>query len=92
VLEVVEINDMTTKPLPVQQRHWLKKLLLETMHSCLGIFSEAVSSEHGYRHWVENAVQFALFKEIFEEHFMVRAVLISLRPFHSFPFSRVTTG
>ena len=82
VLEVVELNDMTVKTLPVQQRHWLKKLLLETMHSCLGIFSEAVASEHGYRHWVENAVQFALFKEIFKEHFMVRGVLISLRPFH----------
>lgn len=48
----------------------------------MGIFSEAASSEHGYRHWIEDAVQLALFKEIFKEHFMVRAVLISLRPFH----------
>lgn len=31
VLEAVELNGASAKPLPIQQRHWLKKLLLEML-------------------------------------------------------------
>ena len=31
VLEAVELNGTSAKPLPIQQRHWLKKLLLEML-------------------------------------------------------------
>ena len=82
VLDTIELNDMTSTPLSVQHRHWLKKLLLEMIHSVLGIFSEAASSEHGYQHWIENAVQLALFKEIFRGHFLVRGLRIALRAWH----------
>ena len=82
VLDTIELNDMTSTPLSVQHRHWLNKLLLETIHSVLGIFSEAASSEHGYQHWIENAVQLSLFKEIFRGHFLVRGVRIALRAWH----------
>ncbi len=82
VLDTIELNDMTSTPLSVQHRHWLKKLLLGTTHSVLGIFSEAASSGHGYQHWIENAVQLSLFKEIFRGHFLVRGVRIALRAWH----------
>ena len=82
VLDTIELNDMTSTPLSVQHRHWLKKLLLETIHSVLGIFSEAASSERGYQHGIENAVQLSLFKEIFRGHFLVRGVRIALRAWH----------
>ena len=82
VLHTIELNDMTSTPLSVQHRHWLKKLLLETIRSVLGIFSETTSSKHGYQHLIENAVQLLLFKDIFRGHFLVRGVRIALRAWH----------
>jgi hypothetical protein len=66
--------------LATHQRHYLKKLLLETVNATLGIFNEATGMLD-YKHWLEDAVRMVLFKHIFKEHFVVKGVLLELRPF-----------
>ena len=80
ILPAITLEDRMVPPLTTHQRHHLKRLLLEVVNSTLGVFNEAVGMLD-YKLWLENPVQMLLFKHIFKEHFMVRGVLLELRPF-----------
>lgn len=83
--DTVEISNKTEIDLTVQGSHHLKKLLTEVVNNALGLFTEASKRKVDYKHWVDNAVSLALFKEIFAKHMVVKGVLISLRPFKKEP-------
>ena len=55
---------------------------MDVVNSALGLFGEASQRKIEYVHWIENAISMALFKEIFQDHMMVKAIKVELRPFH----------
>ena len=79
-LPAINLEDKMNPPMSTHQRHRLKRLLLETVNSILGLFNEAVGMLD-YKHWLDNPVQLLLFKHIFKDHFQVKGVLLELRPF-----------
>ena len=84
-MEQVIIKNHSNIELTVERSHWLKKMLMETVQNALGLFNEASNRMVDYDHWVNNAVMMSLFKEVFDQHMEVKAVKISLRPFHKAP-------
>ena len=79
-LPAINLEDKMNPPMSTHQRHHLKRLLLETVNSILGLFNEAVGMLD-YKHWLDNPVQLLLFKHIFKDHFQVKEFLLELRPF-----------
>ena len=80
--EQIIVENQTEKELTVAGSHYIKKLLMDVVNSALGLFGEASQRKIEYIHWIENAISMALFKEIFQEHMMVKAIKVELRPFH----------
>lgn len=82
VLPAITGEDRLNPPLPTRQGHHLKRLLLEVVNSTLGVFNEAVGMIE-YKFWLENPVQFLLFKNIFKEitFMVVCGVMLELKPF-----------
>ncbi|CAL1138133.1 unnamed protein product [Cladocopium goreaui] len=83
--EQVIVDNNTGQELTVSASHYIKRLLMETVHNALGLFGEAAQRQVDYSHWIENAVTMALYKEIFQEHMQVKAVKVELRPFNKTP-------
>ena len=82
ILDTVEIRNISSYGgFSVEDMHFLKKLLMEVVHSALGIFDEAVQQKKEYLHWITDPVHMSLFKEIFGGMLVVKGVKISLRPF-----------
>ena len=62
--------------------HFLKKALLETVQKALGVFNEAVERGVEYKHWLEDSVLIAIYRETFKDYFKVLGVSVELRPWH----------
>ena len=84
-MEQILLHNNSNIELSVERSHWLKKMLMESVNNALGLFGEASKQKVEYDHWIDNAVMLALFKEVFDNHMMVKAVKISLRPFKKSP-------
>ena len=84
-MEQVILNNNSNIEMTVECSHWLKKMLMETVHNALGLFSEASNRKVEYEHWIDNALMLSLFKEVFNQHMEVKAVKASLRPFKKSP-------
>ena len=84
-MEQVILNNNSNIEMTVECSHWLKKMLMETVHNALGLFSEASNRKVEYEHWIDNALMLSLFKEVFNQHMEVKAVKVSLRPFKKSP-------
>ena len=55
VLDQVNILEENVLNLDIEFGHYLKKLLIELVHSTIGIFSEAAHRQVEYVHWVDDA-------------------------------------
>ena len=82
VLDQVNIIDNMPLNLDIEFGHYLKKILIESVHNTIGIFSEAAHRQVEYVHWVDDATALSLFKEIFKAVMQVKGIKISLRPFN----------
>ena len=82
VLDQVNILEENVLNLDIEFGRYLKKLLIELVHSTIGIFSEAAHRQVEYVHWVDDATALSLFKEIFKPVMQVKGIKISLRPFN----------
>ena len=83
VLDQVNILDESAVlKLDIEFGHYLKKIMIELVHSTIGLFSEASHRKMDYVHWVDNATAMSIIKEIFKSVMQVKAVKISLRPFN----------
>ena len=80
--EQILLHNNSKIDLVVDTSHWLKKMLMETVHNALGLFNEASARKIDFDHWVDNAVLMSLYKEVFQNHMQVKAVKVSLRPFN----------
>lgn len=80
-LEQVDLQNHLEHELTVEDSHYLKKLLVETINNALGLFNEASNRKIDYSHWVDNPVAMALFKEIFKDIMQVKGIKVELRPF-----------
>ena len=80
-LEQVDIQNHLEHELTVENSHYLKKLLVETINNALGLFNEASNRKIDYAHWIDNPVALSLYKEIFKETMQVKGIKVELRPF-----------
>ncbi|CAK9084871.1 1-alkyl-2-acetylglycerophosphocholine esterase [Durusdinium trenchii] len=82
VLDTVDIKNMSSYGgFHIEDMHFLKKLLMETVHAALGLFDEALQQKKEYMHWIDDPVHMSLYKEIFGGVLVVKGVKVSLRPF-----------
>jgi hypothetical protein len=81
VMDQVDIKNHLEQELSVENSHYLKKLLVETINNALGLFNEAANKKIDYAHWIDNPVAMALYKEIFKGTMQVKGIKVELRPF-----------
>jgi len=81
-LDKVNLTEHIDPFLNEHQKHYLKKLMMEVVHNLLDFFKEQNDKKVGEGYWLDNQLHFALFKEIFQGHMLVRGVRVELRPFY----------
>ena len=81
-LDKVNLTEHIDPFLNEHQKHYLKKLMMEVVHNVLDFFKEQNDKKVGEGYWLDNQLHFALFKEIFQGHMLVRGVRVELRPFY----------
>jgi hypothetical protein len=81
-LDKVNLTEHIDPFLNEHQKHYLKKLMMEVVHNVLDFFKEQNDKKVGEGYWLDNQLHFALFREIFQGHMLVRGVRVELRPFY----------
>ena len=85
VLDKIEVVDLADINMDLENGHYFKKLLIESINNALGIFSEAVHKKVEYEHWITDATAMSIYKELFKEKMIVKGVKVAIRPFHKSP-------
>ena len=85
VLDKIEVIDLADINMDLENGHYFKKLLIESINNALGIFSEAVHKKVEYEHWITDATAMSIYKELFKDKMVVKGIKVAIRPFHKSP-------